>query len=41
MLLKDLGVSEAAVGELVRQLQENDYAIVRSGHAADAGSKQG
>ena len=40
MLLKDLGVSEASVGELVEELQENDYALVRSGRASDAATNE-
>ena len=33
MLLKDLGVSEDDVGELIKELQHNDYALVRAGYA--------
>ena len=33
MLLKDLGVPEDDVRELVDELQQNDYALVRSLHA--------
>ena len=33
MLLKDLGVSEDDVRELIDELQQNDYALVRSVHA--------
>lgn len=33
MLLKDLGVSEDDVGEMIKELQHNDYALVRAGHA--------
>ena len=33
MLLKDLGVSEDEVGELIKELQHNDYALVRAGYA--------
>jgi glutathione-regulated potassium-efflux system protein KefB len=31
MLLKDLGMSETEVDELVKEFQENDYALVRGG----------
>jgi glutathione-regulated potassium-efflux system protein KefB len=33
MLLKNLGVSEDDVGELIKELQHNDYALVRAGYA--------
>ena len=33
MLLKDLGVSEDDVGEMIKELQHNDYALVRAGYA--------
>ena len=33
MLLKDLGVSEDEVQELIKELQHNDYALVRTGYA--------
>jgi glutathione-regulated potassium-efflux system protein KefB len=33
MLLKDLGVSEDDVSELVKELQHNDYALIRPGYA--------
>ena len=33
MLLKDLGVAEDHVSELVKELQHNDYALIRGGHA--------
>ena len=39
MLLKDLGVSEDAVRELINALQENDYAVIRSIHAPVGKSK--
>jgi len=35
-LLKDLGVPEDDVSELVNELQQDDYALIRAGHA-DAG----
>lgn len=33
MLLKDLGVAEDRVSELVKELQHNDYALIRGGYA--------
>jgi hypothetical protein len=33
MLLKGLGVSEENVSELVKQLQHDDYALIRAGYA--------
>jgi hypothetical protein len=30
MLLKDLGMSEDAVSELVNELHQNDYALIRA-----------
>ena len=33
MLLKDLGVSEDAVSELVKELHQNDYALIRASDA--------
>jgi glutathione-regulated potassium-efflux system protein KefB len=33
MLLKDLGVSEDAVSELVKELHQNDYALIRASNA--------
>ena len=33
MLLKDLGVSEDDVSEMVEEFQQNDYALVRAGYA--------
>jgi len=33
MLLKDLGVSEDDVGELVKDIQDNDYALIRAAYA--------
>jgi hypothetical protein len=34
MLLKDLGVPEDDVNELVRELHKNDFALIRAGRAA-------
>ncbi|NEV65142.1 NAD-binding protein [Thiorhodococcus minor] len=36
MLLKDLGVSEADVGELVTTLRRDDYALIRAAYAEGA-----
>ena len=33
MLLKDLGMSEANVGELVKEFQQDDYALIRAAYA--------
>lgn len=33
MLLKDIGMSEDDVSELVKVLQHNHYALVRAGYA--------
>jgi hypothetical protein len=33
MLLKDLGLSEDDVDELVKDFQQNDYALIRAGYA--------
>jgi len=33
MLLKDLGLSEDDVDELVKDFQENDYALIRAAYA--------
>ena len=33
MLLKDLGMSEDAVSELVKELHQNDYALIRASNA--------
>ena len=33
MLLKDLGLANEHVSELVKELQHNDYALIRGGHA--------
>jgi hypothetical protein len=32
-ILKDLGVSEADVGELVKAFQNDNYALIRAGYA--------
>jgi glutathione-regulated potassium-efflux system protein KefB len=40
MLLKDLGVSEEAVGELVNKLHQNDYALIRASDALVQKSQQ-
>ncbi len=39
MLLKELGVSETKVGELVKELQENDYALVRAAQGTKVAAK--
>ncbi len=39
MLLKELGVSETKVGELVKELQENDYALVRAAQGMKVAAK--
>ncbi len=36
LLLKDLGVSEDDVGELIKSFQQDNYALVRAGHAGEA-----
>jgi glutathione-regulated potassium-efflux system protein KefB len=40
MLLKDLGLSEAEVAELIKEIQHNDYALVRVGHSPPAARQQ-
>jgi hypothetical protein len=41
MLLKNLGVAEDHVSELVKELQHNDYALIRGGYAEVEKQQQG